>query len=127
MASITEERCALLHPHPPVQRGNVLIPNIVIIDALPHILENGCKWRARPERCGKWHMVHMRLRRWAEAGALARLLAALREQRLTDKDLDCLGLDSASVKVHPDGTGAQKKEARKAWASPAAAGARRPA
>ena len=37
MASIAEERCALLYPHLPVQRGNVLIPNIVIINALPHI------------------------------------------------------------------------------------------
>ncbi len=125
MACITEEQYALLHPHLPVQRGNVLIPNIVIVNALLHILENGCKWRALPERYGKWHTVYMRLRRWAEAGVLARLLAALREQELTDKDLDCLGLDSTSVKVHPDGTGAQKKRARKASANPAAAGTRR--
>ena len=63
MTCITEEHCALLHPHLPVQRGNVLIPNIVIVNALLHILENGCKWRALPERCGKWHTACMRLRR----------------------------------------------------------------
>ena len=70
---------------------------------------------------GQHHRRALRLAASPSSGP-ARLLAALREQRLTDKDLDCL--DSASAEAHPDGTGAQKK-ACKAWASPAAAGTRR--
>ena len=40
---------------------------------------------------------------------LNRLFAALRKLHLTDRGVKALGLDSTSVKVHPDGTGAQKK------------------
>ena len=91
----------------------MLIPNTVITNASLHILENGCKWRALPECYGEWHTAYMRLRHQAEAGVLARLLAALREQELTDKNLKCLGLDSTSAEVHPDGTGAKKKRPAK--------------
>ena len=53
MKEITEEQYAKIHPHLPVQRGNVRIPNIVFINALLYIAENGCKWRALPEHFGK--------------------------------------------------------------------------
>ena len=72
----------------------------------------GCKWRALPDY-GLSHTVHMRLRRWAEAGVFVRLLAALREQELTDKHLYYAGLDSTGVKAHPDGTDTPKKRAAK--------------
>ena len=49
-----------------------------------------------------------RFRRWSRSGVLERLFAALREQEAVGEDADCFGLDSASVKVHPDGTGARK-------------------
>ena len=49
MKEITEEHCAIIHPYLPVQRGNVRIPNIIFINALLFIAENGCKWRALPE------------------------------------------------------------------------------
>lgn len=42
---------------------------------------------------------------------LDRLFAALQEHLLIRIRVKCLGLDSTSVKVHPDGTGAQKKGA----------------
>ncbi len=54
-------------------------------------------------------VFYTRLRRWAEAGVLDRLFAALQEHRLIQIRVECLGLDSTSVKVHPDGTGAPKK------------------
>ena len=48
------------------------------------------------------------MHRWAKMGALDRLFAALRELHLVNGGVEVLGLDSTSVKVHPDGTGAQK-------------------
>ena len=42
---------------------------------------------------------------------LDRLLAALQKHRLIRVRVECLGLDSTSVKDHPDGTGARKKRA----------------
>ena len=110
MKEITEEQYAKIHPYLPVQRGNVRIPNIIFINALLFIAENGCKWRALPEHFGNWFTIHARMHRWAKTGVLDRLFAVLRDLHLVDGGVEVLGLDSTSVKVHPDGTGAQKKK-----------------
>ncbi|SIT18273.1 Putative transposase of IS4/5 family [Paracoccus saliphilus] len=90
-----------------------------MINAVLYITENGCKWRALPPRFGNWHTVYTRLRRWVEAGVLDRLFAALQEHRLIRIKVECLGLDSTSVKVHPDGTGAPEKRDPKPSGNPA--------
>ena len=125
MKEITEEHCANIHPLLPVQRGNVRVPNIVFINALLFIAENGCKWRALPEHFGNWKTIYSRLRRWAGMGVLDRLFAELRNLHLIDAGVEVLGLDSTSVKVHPDGTGAQEKTGRRASGNRAADGTRR--
>ena len=84
------------------------IANLDVINAVLYVAENGCKWRALPERFGNWHTIYTRLRRWAAAGVLDRLFQALQEHRLICIRVECVGLDSTSVKVHPDGTGARK-------------------
>ena len=122
MSEITKEQYALLHSYLPVQRGNVRISNLTVINAILFVAENGCKWRALPERFGKWHTVYTRMRRWVDAGVLDRLFDALQEHHLVGVSIDCLGLDSTSVKVHPDGTGAPKKTARRRLASRGVAG-----
>jgi Putative transposase of IS4/5 family (DUF4096) len=71
------------------------------------------KWRALPEQFGNWHTIYTRLRRWAAAGVLDRAFQALQEHRLIRIRVEWVGLDSTSVKVHPEGTGARKKTARK--------------
>tara|TARA_B100000378_G_scaffold124777_3_gene100759 strand:+ start:3989 stop:4300 length:312 start_codon:yes stop_codon:yes gene_type:complete len=103
MNEISEAQYDLIRPYLPVQRGNVRISNLTMINAVLYIAENGCKWRALPPRFGNWHTIYTRLRRWAEAGVLDRLFAALQEHRLIRIRVECLGLDSTSVKVHPDG------------------------
>ena len=104
MKQITANQYAKIHPYLPVQRGNVRISNIVFINALPYVLENGCKWRVLPERFGNWSAVYARSR----SGVLERLFAALREQEVVSEDAGCFSLDSTSAEVHPDGTGARK-------------------
>jgi len=111
MKEITEKQYALIRPHLPVQRGNVRISNLTVINAMLFVAENGCKWRALPPRFGKWHTVYTRMRRLGEAGVLDRLFEALQEHDMIRVSVDCLGLGSTSVKVHPDGTGALKKRA----------------
>jgi transposase len=122
MMSLSEDQYEVIRPLLPVPRGNVRISNLEVINAVLYVAENGCKWRALPERFGNWHTIHTRLRRWAAAGVLDRLFQALQEHRLIRIRVECVGLDSTSVKVHPDGTGARKKTARTPSASPAAAG-----
>jgi transposase len=122
MNEISEAQYELIHPYLPVQRGNVRISNLTMINAVLYVAENGCKWRALPTAFGNWHTIYTRLRRWTEAGVLDRVFAALQEHRLIRIRVECLGLDSTSVKVHPDGTGAPKKRDLKPSASPEADG-----
>ncbi len=54
-----------------------------------------------------WHTIYMRLSRWAHNGVLERVFQQLQQQQLIN--LEVLGLDSTTVKVHPDGCGPLKK------------------
>ena len=58
MKQIAAKQYARLHPYLLVQRGNVQIPNIIVINAILYVLENDCKWRALPECFGKWQSVY---------------------------------------------------------------------
>jgi transposase len=118
MKSITEAQYQLLKPYLPVQRGNVRISNLTLINAVLYVAENSCKWRALPPEFGRWHTIYTRLRRWAENGTLSRLFEALQKHRLIRIKVECLGLDSTIVKVHPDGTGALKKTAHSPLENP---------
>jgi transposase len=122
MMRLSQDQYEVIRPLLPVQRGNVRIGNLEVINAVLFVAENGCKWRALPARFGNWHTIYTRLRRWAAAGVLDRVFQALPEHRLIRIRVDCVGLDSTSVKVHPDGTGARQKTARKPSASRGAAG-----
>lgn len=101
---------------------SVRVANLSVINAILFVAENGCKWRALPPRFGKWHTVYIRMRRWADAGVSDRLFDALQEHHMISVSVGCPGLGSTSVKVHPDGTGAPKKTARKPLANRGAAG-----
>ena len=106
----------------PVQRGNVRIPNIQVLNAILYVAEHGCKWRGLPPHFGRWHTVYTRLNRWAKSGVLDRVFAHLQAEGIVQVKLEVVSLDSTTVKVHPDGTGAGKKTDRRALASPVVAG-----
>ena len=71
------------------------------------MLKNGGKWRELPQKHGRWHTVYMRFSRRAHNGVLTRVFQRLQQEQLIDQAV--LGLDSTTVKVHPDATGALKK------------------
>jgi transposase len=93
----------------PKQRGNVIVDNSRFLDALIYICESGCKWRSLPPSFGPWHIIYVRINRWAKSGVLERILHAFQEEQITDKRITVVSLDSSSVKVHPDATGALPK------------------
>jgi transposase len=99
MMRLTEEQYEVIRPLMPVHRGNVRIANLDVINAVLYVAENDCKWRALPERFGNWHTIDTRLRRWAAAGVLDRVLQALQEHRLIRIRVACVGLDSTSVSI----------------------------
>jgi len=106
----------------PRQRGNVSLSNLQVLSAILYVAEHGCKWRGLPRRFGNWHTVYTRMNRWAKAGVLDRVFTALQEEQIIRIKIEALSLDSTSVKVHPDGTGALKKTAHKRSESHAEAG-----
>jgi transposase len=82
-----------------------------VLNGILYVAENGCKWKALPQRFGRWHTVYTRMNRWAKAGVLDRVFTALQEEEIIRIRVEALSLDSTIVKVHPDGTGAEKKTA----------------
>ena len=119
---ITEERFKRIAPLLPKQRGNVKVSNLQVVNAILHVAEHGCKWRGLPKRFGYWHTIYMRMSRWSKKGVLDRVFERLQRDQIVRIKVEAMGLDSTSVKVHPDGTGALKQAARNPSASPGADG-----
>ena len=115
---LTRAQYERIVPLLPVQHGNVKLANLQVLNALLYMAEQGCKWRALPERYGLWHTVYMRLnldpsracwsgsgRRWSWTGSWLPL-----------------ALGSTIIKLHPDGEGAPKEGRRRRSGARAAAG-----
>jgi hypothetical protein len=59
---------------------------------------------------------------WERAGVLYKMFQELQREQVVRIRIEAVSLDSTSIKVHPDGTGALKKTARNPSASPEADG-----
>src|SRR5437762_12500317 len=108
---ITEEQYARIKGSLPVQRGNVSLTNLQFLNAVLYVAEHGCKWRGLPKRFGNWHTIYTRMNRWSKSGAMDRVFEKLQLEQIVRIRIEAFSLDSTSVKVHPDGTGALKKTA----------------
>jgi len=104
----------------PRQRGNVGMTNLQLLNALLYVVEHGCKWRGLPKYFGNWHTIYTRMNRWSKAGVLDRVFARLQEEQILAIHIEHVCLDSTTIKVHPDGTGALKKTAPRPSAVPGA-------
>lgn len=100
---VTIEHCL------PRQRGNVSLSNLQVVNAILYVAEHGCKWRGLPNRFGNWHTIYTRMNRWTKAGVLDRMFEELQRAQVVRIKIEAVSLDSTSIKVHPDGTGALKK------------------
>ncbi len=119
---ITAEQYEKIKDSLPIQRGNVTLQNLEVLNAILFVAEHGCKWRGLPPRFGKWHSVYTRMNRWAKNGVLDRVFERLQTEQIVRIKIEAFSLDSTSIKVHPDGTGALKKTDRRPSASPVADG-----
>ena len=106
---ITAEQYQRIAPSLPRQRGNVRVTNLQLLNALLYVAEHGCKWRGLPKRFGPWHTIYTRMNRWSKSGVLDAVFEQLQREQLVRIRIESVSLDSTSVKVHPDGTGALKK------------------
>ncbi len=106
----------------PVQRGNVKLENLQVLNAILYVAEQGCKWRGLPSRFGNWHSIYTRMNRWVKNGVLDRVFEKLQTEQILRIKIEAFSLDSTSIKVHPDGAGALKKTGLRLSANPAVDG-----
>jgi hypothetical protein len=53
---LTEAQYERIKSALPVQRGNVSLSNLQVLNAVLYVAEQGCKWRGLPKRFeGSWH------------------------------------------------------------------------
>ena len=107
---ITIEQYKKIEKYLPKQRGNVSMHNLQLINAILYIAENGCKWRALPKEYGNWHTIYVRMNRWSKNGVLQRVFESLQLENIINIKMESVCIDSTIVKVHPNGTGALKKQ-----------------
>src|ERR1700684_1088250 len=119
---ITEQQYERIKDSLPVQRGNVRLTNLQVLNAILYVAEQGCKWRGLPKRVGRWHRIFTRMNRWSKTGVLDRVLEQLQLEQIVRINIEAFSLDSPSVKVHPDGTGALKKTDHRPLGNPVADG-----
>src|SRR5438270_5134149 len=109
---ITEAHYRRIETILPRQRGNVKRSNLELLNALLYVAEHGCQWRGLPKRFGHWHTIYTRMNRWSKSGVRDRVFEKLQREQRVRLRIEALALDSTTVKVHPDGTGALKKTDR---------------
>src|SRR5271155_956343 len=95
---------------PAFAAGNVRLSNLEVLNAILYVAEQGCKWRGLPGRFGNWHTIYVRMNRWAKSGVLDRVFEKLQVEQIVRIKIEAFALDSTSVKVHPDGSGALKEK-----------------
>lgn len=105
---LSESQYEAIKKYLPIQRGNVAIDNRQFLEAILLVIKTGMQWRELDEkRFGKWSSIYKRANRWAKKGILNDVFIQLQKQGIISVGI--LSLDSTSVKVHQDGTGALKK------------------
>ncbi len=119
LARVQYERIAPLLPR---QRGNVSLSSLQALSAILCAAEHGCQRRGLPARFGSGHTLCTRMSRRPGNGGLDRALERLQRERMIRIRVEVLSLGSARIKAHPDGTGALRKTAPSASASPGAGG-----
>ena len=113
---LTEAQYERIAPFLPVQRGDVRIPNLLVLNAILYVAEHGCTWRGLPERFGNWHTVYVRMSRWSKSGVLDRVFTQLQQERI-------LRIRLEAVKAHPDGARTLHTKGAGPSGAPAPAGA----
>ncbi|RKJ27646.1 IS5 family transposase [Butyricicoccus sp. 1XD8-22] len=93
----------------PKQRKPAKISNLDVLNAVLYVVENGCKWRSLPKEYGDWHVIYVRINRWAKKGVLEQVFLRLQQLGIIQIQVNVISLDSTCIKVHPDGMGALKK------------------
>ena len=85
--------------------GRAAEDNRLFIKAVCWIVRTGAPWRDLPERFGEWNSDFQRFNRWCKRGAWGCIWEVWQ-----DPDLECLMLDSTTIRAHQHAAGAIQKK-----------------
>ena len=80
------------------------------VEAVLYAARTGIPWRDLPARFGDWNAVYQRFRRWEKAGYWHAVCLIVPGDLA---EVECLLLDSTTIRAHPHAAGASKKVADK--------------
>jgi transposase len=118
---LTDAEWGLVGPLLPPERGRPGQPaldNRTVLDGILWRAREGARWRAVPERYGKWNTVWRRFARWRDLGLFEALFAALAGSGAAEERLQML--DSTVIRAHQHAAGAKGGRTVRRWAVPAA-------
>src|SRR5918995_5911686 len=95
---ITAAQFAQVEQCLPVQRGNVSLTNLQVLNAILYVAEHGCKWRGLRARFGNWHTIYTRMNRWSKSGVMDRVFEHLQREQIGRIKVEAFSLDSTSIK-----------------------------
>lgn len=79
--------------------------NRIMFNAMIWIARTGAQWRQLPEYYGPWKTIYSRFRKWCDDGTLRKIFEILCE----DCDMENISIDSTTIKVHQQASGAKKR------------------
>ena len=89
-----------------------------MLDGILWRAREGARWRAVPERYGKWNTVWRRFARWRDLGVFEAAFAALAGSGAAEERVQML--DSTVVRAHQHAAGAKGGRTVRPWAARAA-------
>ena len=103
---LTDAEWELVGPLLSARRGRPGRENRRILDGILWRTREGARWRAVPERYGKWNTVWRRFARWRDLGVFEAVFAALAESGAAEERVQML--DGTTVRAHQHAAGAKR-------------------
>ena len=118
---LTDSEWKLIGPLLPRERGRPGRPghdNRPLLDGILWRAREGARWRAIPERYGKWSTVWRRFARWRDLGVFEAVFAALAGSGAAEERVQML--DGTTIRAHQHAAGAEGGGTVRPWAAPGA-------
>ena len=81
----------------PKQRKPAKISSLEVLNAELYIVENGSKWRSLLKESGDWHVIYVRVNRWAKKGVLQAVFLHLQQLGIIQVQVNAVSLDSTCI------------------------------
>ena len=65
--------------------------------------------RALPKEYGNCHTIYVRFNRWSKNGITDEIFETMQTENIIEIRTEIICIDSTSIKVHPDASGARKE------------------